>query len=153
MTYASTTSVSVAKTKGALEKLLGQHGVTDFATYSSPALAGIGFKIIGRRVQFKLTLPDREDKQFTMTNHTYSKRRCDESIKKAWEQACRSKWRSLYLHVKSLLVAVEDDLYDLDTIFMAYMTLPGGQTVAERFCPEIDNILLGKDVPLLLELK
>lgn len=150
--YAATTTVSVLKTKEALEKLLRSNGVTEYGITNASNKARIGFFIKGRPIRFEIKLPDQCAERF---NYTESKRkpRTAAAAEKLWEQECRSVWRQLFLIVKAMLVSVEAGLFDLDTIFFPFMILPGGQTTSERMIPQLDEILSTGDMPLLLEHK
>ena len=148
--YAANTSVSVARTKEELERLLRKHGVTDIATMNTASAAQIGFIIKGRRVRFRLNLPDQCEDRFCYTEYK-GKARTSEAAAKLWEQECRSVWRQLFLILKAMLVSVEAGVFDLDTIFFPFFILPGGQTVSEKTIPQLDQILLTGKLPLLLE--
>jgi hypothetical protein len=87
--------------------------------------AVIEFSHEDRRIRFVLPLPDRNARQFAHTP-TRGTRRTDAEAYKAWEQACRQRWRALALAIKAKLEAVEAGITD----FQSKMALDAG--VAER---------------------
>lgn len=135
MTYAATTSVAVSKTKGEIDALLRKHKATAYATMEEAARAQIAFHMGGRHIIFRLPLPDPDAKQFTMTAR--GKRRSATASTEAWEQACRSRWRALYLCIKAKLEAVESGIETFEEAFLAHVMMPDGQTVAEHTMPMI----------------
>lgn len=81
-----------------------------------------------------LTLPNRSDKKFTY--HSKGLRSADAAYK-AWEQACRSKWRSLFLCIKAKLEAVECGITEFEDEFLAHIVLPDGNTAGDFLKPQI----------------
>ena len=106
MAYAEKTTVSVAKTKADIEDLIIRYGADQFISGFKENLAVIGFTMANRQIKFLLPLPDKTDKSFWYTAGRGQKR-SDDAAYAAWEQACRSKWRALYLIIKAKLEAVE----------------------------------------------
>ncbi len=137
MTFASDTGVSVEKTKLELEKLLVRYGATEFATGWSGNLAHVGF-VIGkpqeRRIRFTLPLPDKSDKQFMRTPKGMWMR-TPEGRAKAWEQACRTRWRALLLVIKAKLEAAQVGISTIEDEFMAWTVLGDGRTVGDAVRP------------------
>ena len=151
MNYAQTTTVSVAKSKADLEKLLRKFGVVEFGVVTDGKQAQIAFKLSGLPVRFGLPLPDPGADRFCKTKRL--KERSEEAALKSWEQECRSVWRGLLLIVKAMLIAVESGTIDLKTMFMPFIVTGNGKTVGERTLPKLDMILSTGDMPLLLEMK
>ncbi|HPP53681.1 MAG TPA: hypothetical protein PK777_12075 [Thermoguttaceae bacterium] len=89
-----------------------------------------------------LPLPDREE--FARSKRG---RRKQEHILKAWEQACRQRWRALALAVKAKLEAVESGLSTLEEEFLAWILLPGNTTVGQLMRPQIERAYLTGDMP------
>lgn len=131
MAYAKDTSVAVDKTEGEIKALLRRHGATSIASVESENHAVIVFDMRDRRISFRLPLPDPTSSEFT---ETPSKRwaRSKEEAYKAWEQACRSRWRGLYLCIRAKLESVESEIETFDEAFLAHVQMPDGQTVGSH---------------------
>ena len=63
--------------------------------------------------------------------------RSPEKRAEAWEQACRSRWRALFLCIKAKLEAVESRIETFEEAFLAHVMMPDGMTVAEHAAPMI----------------
>lgn len=136
MTFAKETSVSVAKTEGEIKAVIRKYGATSFASFETSIAAMIAFEMKGRRVVFKLPLPDRQSKEFT---ETPSGRwaRSEKQANEAWEQACRSRWRALHLCIKAKLESVEAGIEAFEDAFLAHIQMPDGLTVSDHVRPRI----------------
>jgi len=134
--YAQQTSVSVEKSKADIERLLMKYGAAKFGLGWDLVGATIGFQLSGRYIRFTLPLPDKGSKEFMYTPEKKRMRSTEESLK-AWEQACRQKWRALALVIKAKLEAVESGITTFEDEFMANIVMPGGKTVSEMVRPEI----------------
>lgn len=145
--YANHTSVSVEKSLAELQRILSRFGATQFAFLQSPTKAQVGFIINGRRIEFTLILPNREE--FSRTPK-YSYRRDAADTEKHWEQGCRSSWRALVEVIKAKLIGIDQKIVTQDNEFLAYTVLPNGQTIGEVFTPQIQKMVDGGKVPLLL---
>lgn len=148
--FASDTSVSVDRSKAEIEKLLSRYGASKFASGWDGDEAHLGFTIANRTIAVKLPLPDRESQEFTMTPGGRRKRHPDDAAK-AWEQACRSRWRALLLVIKAKLEAAAVGITTIEDEFMAWTVLPGarGRTLGDALRARIDeSVASGK--PLLL---
>lgn len=150
--YAQDTTVSVAKTRAELEDLLSRHGATSTAVFQSTDNAAIAFEMHGRRILFRLRLPDANAREFT--HATYGARgeqkRTADDARKAHEKACRRLWRALLLAVKAKLVSVDDGVESFEEAFMAHVVMPDGRTVAEHTAPRIQQAYDTGEVPKLL---
>ena len=102
MNYASTTSVSVEKSRAEIEKLIIKYGASQFGSMYDKEQAVVAFRMNGRGIKFTLPLPDKNSIKFT-TSGVRNKKRSNEKDYKAWEQACRQKWRALLLCIKAKL--------------------------------------------------
>jgi len=155
MRYAEHTCVSVEKSKGEIEFILTRYGAESFATATSQGRALLIFEMNNRRIRFLMPLPDRTSKDIT---HRYDgrarthKRRSDLEQVKAWEQACRQRWRALCLAIKAKLEAVECGITTFEEEFLAHFMIPGkNQTFGELMIPQIDGLYQGKKFKNLLE--
>jgi hypothetical protein len=149
MAYEENTKVSVEKSKAELERTVGRYGADSFAYGWEGGRATVGFRLEGKYVRFNLTLPTRGERRFTHTPSTENKR-SPAQAEKAWEQACRSKWRALNLVIKAKLEAAETGITTFEEEFLAHIMLPNGETVGQHLIPQIeDSYKDGKSMPLL----
>ena len=99
-----------------------------------------------------LPLPAKSDKQFHRTP-TGRQRRNPADAERAWEQACRSRWRALLLVIKAKLEAVQVGISTVEDEFLAWTVLPGdARTIGERLRPQIEESVKSGKPPLLLAL-
>lgn len=125
--FAAKTDVSPQKTRAQIEDLLAKHKATSCAVYTSAREVAIAFEMTGRRVLFRLPLPER-----------------------IREQEVKRRWRALFLAIKSKLLSVEEKIESFDDAFMAHIVMPDGQTVADHVRPRISQAYAdGKMQPLL----
>ncbi len=103
----------------------------------------------GKFIRFVLLMPDRNDKQFKLTK-TRRSSRSDDSAYKAWEQACRQRWRALALVVKAKLEAVESGISTFEEEFLANIMLPNNQTVGQYVLPQVEIAYETGQMPALL---
>ena len=147
MAYAEKTSVSVAKTKADIEELVQKHGANQFISGYRGDLAVIGFSIADRQIRFILPLPEKKDYIFTPGRN---QRRSDDAARIAWEQACRSRWRSLYLVIKAKMEAVDAGISTIEREFLSNIVLPDGQSVGDWMAPQLETAYTRGNMPTLL---
>lgn len=140
MAYAKSTTVDPSTTKGDIERTLRRYGATSFVSGwdADSNLAMIGFSVEGRQVRFVMPMPNPDDREFTHTPERGTPRSKAQATKE-FEQAIRSRWRSLYLVIKAKLEAVDTGLVTFESEFAMHMLLPGGGTVADHVLPEIER--------------
>ena len=148
MSYAVDTSVPVERTRAEIEGLLMRRGAERFAYMADGNSAAIGFVLRNRNVRFLLPLPDRNAKDFWFTPSRKNKRSESEAYKE-WEQACRSRWRALYLCIKAKLEAVEIGITSFDEEFLAHFVLNDGRTVGQVVISQLDQAASGAKQLLL----
>lgn len=124
MSFAADTSVSVAKSRSEIETLVQKAGGTKFASMSEEKRAVVLFELADRRVMFELPLPSRDAYAKKKDRWGYTSAQTPEKQSKDWEQACRSKWRALYLTIKAKLVSVEAGVETLEEAFLAHIVVP-----------------------------
>lgn len=136
--YAEGTEVSVERTKAEIEKVLTKYGADQYLSGwdTGDSAAFVAFRAHGKHIKFRLELPHKDDKAFKFTPHRRYIRRPDEAIK-AWEQACRARWRSLLIVIKAKLEAVNAGITVFEDEFLAQIVLPDGQTAGEWLRPQI----------------
>lgn len=132
--YASETTVSVEKSRGEIESILRRYKADAFMYASEANRAMIQFRIGLRQVRFLLVMPDPKDRSFTQHSRGY---RTADAAEKAWEQACRQRWRALALVIKAKLEAVSAGITSVEDEFLAHTVLPSGQTVGQFMEPQL----------------
>lgn len=148
--YAQNTEVSSDRSRAEIEKTLTRYGASGFMYGWNGSAAVVAFEMQGRRVKFELPLPDRNSREFTHTE-TGRKRKSQEQIDKAYEQAVRQRWRALALVIKAKLEAVETGITEFDEEFLAHIVLPNGSTVGQFMLPQVENAYETGDMPPLLQ--
>lgn len=135
MAYAQSTSVSVSKTKGEIDGLLRKHRASGFGVFEEQTRAMLVFEMASRRIVFHLPLPNQMDKKFILTGR--GQRRTAEASMAAWEQACRSRWRALFLCIKAKLESIESGIETFEDAFLAHIQMPDGSLVSENVRPQL----------------
>ncbi len=146
-TYAATTSVSTEQSRAEIERTLQRWGADQFMYGWDGDRAVIGFRASDRQIKFVIDLPDRNDREFT--HHSRGRRTADAALK-AWEQACRQRWRALALVIKAKLEAVESGISEFESEFLAHIVLPNGSTVGDWVAPQIDVAYTTGQMPSML---
>lgn len=141
MGYAEKTSVPVDRSQAEIKKILTKYGATAFAFAEGSNNAMMMFELKGKRIMFKLPLPQKCSSSATQA-----------SIK-TYEQICRSKWRSLVLGIKAKLECVASEITTLEQEFMAQIVLPNGQTVGDVMIPQISDSYKNNQMPPLLGMR
>lgn len=154
--YATTTSVPVEKTKAEIEGLLRKYGASSYVSGWDERFAAIQFEMSDRRILIKMPQPDQKDKAFTHRIDGRSGREkpvSEAQATAAWEQACRSSWRSLRLLVQAMLEAVEAEIVTFEQIFLPFVVLPDGRTVHQAIETEVERAYaIGEPFRPMLEL-
>lgn len=149
MAYASSTSVAVEKTEAEIKAIIRKYGATAFASMEGNGMAMIAFQMQERRITFKLPLPDPQAKEFARTPSKNLPRSADQRLA-AWEQACRSRWRGLFLCIKAKLESVEAGIETFEDAFLAHIQMPDGLTFSEHARPAIARAYETGSMPPLL---
>lgn len=136
MAYAESTSVTVGKTESEIKTMLRRHGAAGMAFFEDGERVQIAFEMQSRRIIFRLPLPDRDDDKFRLTP-SKTKQRDEDGAYRAWEQACRARWRGLYLCIRAKLESVESGIETFEQAFLAHVMMPDGSTVGEHTQPRI----------------
>lgn len=147
--YAADTSVSVERSKAEIEATLARYGADQFMSGWERRRAVIAFRMKGRFIRFELPLPDPDAPEFKMTP-SRKWERSESEQQKAYEQACRSRWRALGLVIKAKLEAIETGITTFDDEFMAFIQLPSGGSVGDWMKPQIEQAYLTGEMPSLL---
>lgn len=145
--YATETTVPVSKSRLEIEATLDRYGAESFGYDRFKHGVEIRFELQGLRVRLRMPLPIRDDKAFTVDTRGYN--RSESAAERLWEQACRSRWRSLALLVKAKLEAIEIGILSIEEAFLSDVVTFTGETVGDRILPMVPHIVAGT-VPLPL---
>ena len=104
----------------------------------------VSFSAEGCHIRFVLAMPKQDEELFWKLKRG---RRTPDKAYHAWEQACRSLWRSLLLCIKAKLEAVDSGIEMFEDAFMANIVLPDGRTVGELMQPQIDQAYISGGMP------
>lgn len=133
MGYAENTSVSVARTRAEIEDLITRAGGRRFTSSSKDDGTAVLIFEMGegkglRRIMFELPLPAQETFKTREVRRAWGRVvtvECTlEQQMKAWEQACRTSWRSLFLAIKAKLTSVEVGIETFEMAFLAQVVVP-----------------------------
>lgn len=146
--YAESTQVPSDRSRAEIERTLTRYGATAFAYGWQDRTASVMFEMTGRRIVFRLPLPDRASEDFTLT--PTGRERSDKAAEDAYEQAVRQRWRALALVIKAKLEAVEAGISTVEDEFLSNIALPGGKTVGEWLGPQLATVYARQELPALL---
>jgi hypothetical protein len=135
--YAEGTVVSTEASRNEIERTLKRYKADAFAYGTEGNKASVMFRMAGRQIRFILTLPDPKAKEFT---HSSRGLRPPNIAERAWEQACRQRWRALALVIKAKLEAVEAGITTVEDEFLAHTLLPNGATVGDWAREELPEV-------------
>jgi len=135
--YASKTAVSVENSQREIRGILRRYGADQFSIPENlqTGEATVVCRIRGRVLRVEVPAPDEDDYGLTPSG----KLRRGQELRRAKDQAFRQRWRALKLLLQALLEAVEDGIADFGTVFMPWVMLPNGQTVAQAAAPAIER--------------
>lgn len=146
MPYAERTTVTVEKSRSEIERVLKRYGAEEFAYGYDSRRAAVQFRAFGRQVRFVLPMPNEGDVMTTPSGRS----RTRAQLQAAVEQEARRRWRALALTIKAKLEAVESGIVVFDEEFMAHIVLPSGETMAERYVPQIERAYSERRMPSAL---
>lgn len=148
MKYAADTNVSVERSRSEIEKTLQRYGATGFMYGWNAKGAVIAFQMRNLTVKLFLPLPDPASDEICLT--PMGKRRNDQAIQRAWEQACKQRWRALALCIHAKLEAVETGITSFEEEFMAHFVMPNGEVFGSYALPQIEDASRSGKMPQLL---
>ena len=144
--YASNTTVSTEKSKNEIERTLSKYGADAFFYKVEGAQAEIGFRFKTFRFRLEIIMPDRSEFNLTPTGME----RWEDVAQKAWETACKQRWRAMAGYIKMTLEAVEVGIIDLQTALMPHIIMPDNTTLGQWILPEIEQAYLTGNMPKML---
>ena len=149
-TYAEDTRVPVSKTRVEIEDLLRKHGVEDTATRWLKDHGIVAFQHAGRVFRFQVALPALESFAVIETDKPswQWKTRTPEQQRAVWEQACRTKWRSILLIIKARLVAIEAGAETWESAFLFHVVGPNGELLGPSIVEKLERAYGAGGAPL-----
>lgn len=134
--YAEGTSVSVATSKGDIDKLLTKFGATDRLIGEMRGHIVVAFVALDRQVRMLAPLPVEADVRLTPTG----KPRGTAELRRALEQATRARYRQLMLTIKAKFVAIDAGVTTFESEFGWHFVIDGDQrTIGEFLAPRIES--------------
>lgn len=148
--YAENTDVSSDRSKAQIERTLQRYDADQFYSAADwkDGHAMIGFRFNEKQIRFVLKMPSKDDREFHET--PTGRDRTAGAALKAWQQACRQRWRALALVIKAKLEAVESGICSFEKEFLANIMLPDGTTVGDVLMPQVEQAYLDGKMPPLL---
>jgi hypothetical protein len=154
-TYAAGTTVSVEKSKGELDGLLGKHGASSrgIVVDDDRGLALVAFQLNGLRYRMEVPMPKPEE--FLKPKSTprdwwrMGGQQRAEWARRSWDQAMRERWRAVVLLVKAKLELVRIGISTVEKEFMADLILPNGETVNVAIAKQLQAALASGTMPML----
>ena len=137
--YASKTNVSSAKSRSDIEDTLVKYGACGFMYGWQGNEAVLAFMFDGKQIKFKVSMPDKSDKEFR-TTPTGRERKNEDSVIKEWEQATRQRWRALLLIIKAKLEGIESGITTFEDEFMAWIVTADGKQVRDHVLPSLETM-------------
>lgn len=135
--YASDTSVPIERSRAEIEEMLRRLGSDQIGVVQERLQVVIFFRYNGANFRFTLPLPTPDDPAVKFSPSNKLRSASDrESIR---QQLIRSRWRSLFLTIKAMLVGVEAGIFDFAEIFLPYLIWGDGRTTAQTLLPTVDE--------------
>jgi hypothetical protein len=144
--YAERTVVTADHSISEIRRVLTRYGAGQFAYMEDARRAAVAFNANGRNIRFILPMPVVGEASKTPKGRARKKT----VIEQVHAQEVRRRWRALALSIKANLETVESGICEFETVFMPYMVLPNGKTVAENILPEIARAYETGKMPKLL---
>jgi len=144
--YASDTSVSVAKSRGEIEKLLRVWGANQMQWSDDFDGGKAMLRFIWEHdgasytARFTVDVPTKAEIEKESV-HATSGRFLQTKYDKAMERRGMVEHRELALLLKAIFVAVDCGLITAEQVFMPFLEGSDGMTVSERILPELANML------------
>jgi hypothetical protein len=130
--YVRGASITCAASRAEIQEMLSQYGATGFRTGSENGRTIIAFTANRRRFRF-LYEPPGSPEPADATRSPQKPRSLPPP--KSHEELSRRYWHKLSMLIRAKLEAVDAGVVTFEEEFLAYMVLPGGETVAQNVRP------------------
>ncbi len=151
--YAEGTSVSIARSRDEIERLLVRHKATGFLYGEQGSRAMIAFELEGRRYRMELKYPRLSDFSWGTRGNQHGRQEYERSpaqMEIALYAEKQRLWRGLVLLVKGKLEAVASGIATIESELLAYTVMPDGETVGEWLEPQLNEVYRSGQMPPLL---
>lgn len=150
MSFARNSTVPPERSRVEIESTLRRYGADQFGTMEDQAhgKVSVGFTIGHLRIRVDAPMPKSDSEEFTTTDT--GRERSESAAYKSYEQAIRSRWRSLLLAIKAKLEACECGISTIDVEFMPFVVMPDGKTLSEHMLPVLAQMADSGKMPKLL---
>ena len=146
--YASSTNVSIEKSRAEIERTLSRYGATGFMYGWMGDRHMLAFEMAGRKIRLELQMPGQYSQEIKYSSA--GRARGEAARQKAYDQAVRQRWRAFALVLKAKLEAIEAGITTFESEFLHGTLLPSGQTVGEWLEPQIEHVYRSGQMPPLL---
>ena len=151
--YAEGTSVSIARSRDEIERLLARHKATGFLYGEQGSRAMIAFELEGRRYRMELKYPRLSDFSWGERANQHGRQEYERSpaqMETALYAEKQRLWRGLVLLVKGKLEAVASGIATIEDELMSYTVMSNNETVGEWLSPQIAEMYKTGQMPPLL---
>lgn len=129
--YVRGASITCAASREEIQGMLAGYGATGFHCGWKDGGAAVAFTAGDRQFRFVLALPGQ-------AGDPLQSRRTGPDRQSA-EEVSRRRWHKLSMLIRAKLEAVDSGIATFDEEFLAYMVVPGGNTVFQDVAPAIDT--------------
>lgn len=128
--YASTTSVSIDRTKAEIDSTLRRYGASKFSSGwdEDAGTAFVNFYCADRFIRFTVPMPKPTERRFTHGGR-YGRPRPTAAAQAAFDQEQKAVWRRLLLCIRAKLESVEAKIETFEEAFLAQIVIPSGETM------------------------
>lgn len=135
--YASGTEVTVDRSQQEIVRTLHRYDVETYAFGAQKGSVALTFELRGNPIRINLPIAPKPlaDDKYKAANGRWVSRL------PGWEQEVKETWRALLLVLKANLEMVERELISVEQAFMAWLVLPGGETLGEMVLPKYAEAL------------
>ncbi|WP_336715436.1 hypothetical protein [Arthrobacter sp. USHLN218] len=131
--YVRGASITCAASRAEIQEMLSQYGATGFRTGSENGRTMIAFTADRRRFRFLYEPPGTPEP----AGAARSPQQRSFPRPQGRDEFSRRYWHKLSMLVRAKLEAVSAGIASFEDEFLAYMVLPGGETVAQNVRPGI----------------
>lgn len=147
--FAEGTGVAPSRSVEEVDRLLSRFGADGFFYGREEGQAVVGFRYRGRVFRLTIPLPDPSDRDFTHTP-TRGTRRDNTAARRAYEDEVNRRYRALVAAVRGMLVGVEEGIFTLEEVFLAYTMMPDGRALGAAVAPVLDRAYETGQMPAML---
>lgn len=148
--FAEGTTISVARSRDEIEKMLAKHGASGFIYGEQGNRAMIAFELHDRRYRMDLNYPGLSEFSAGRVNQYRERERTPAQKFAAYEAEKQRLWRGLALLVKAKLEAIASGISTEEEELLSYTVMSNGQTVGEWIEPQLEEMYERGTMPAFL---